>query len=202
MIERPSPDYLRECFQHRDGALYWRERPASHFINPAVCMAFNTKTAGKKAGKLNGRGYVTVGLRIDGKAISMAAHRVVWAMNYGKWPELHIDHINRVRDDNRIKNLREVTPVENSNNSSWKRVHPCVHPARRGQFSAQVRAGDKSIHIGVFSSEQDANSYRLMVVAEMEKLARHLAKKSNIGRPRKDGETFSPADANKGASHE
>jgi hypothetical protein len=192
---RPSVEFLRECFDCRDGVLYWRERPVSHFQKPADQMAFNTKTAGRKAGKLSNEGYVTVGLRVNGRAISMAAHRVVWALHYGRWPEIGLDHINRVRNDNRIENLREATPAENARNSAAKRVHPYVFPnkSRLGSFAAQTSiGGQKIVHLGVFDTEEDAIAHRDMVNCELEKLARGLAKKSKIGRRRKDHQPFPP----------
>jgi hypothetical protein len=165
-------------------------------------LAFNTKTAGKKAGKLGAKGYMTVGLRINGKAISMAAHRVVWAIHHGRWPEMHIDHINRVRNDNRIENLRDVTPAENNRNAANKRVYPYVAPHTNGggRFAAQVKIGARDIHIGVFDSAEEANAHRLNVCAELEVLARSLAKKSKIGGPsRSFGNTLPPSDADAAA---
>ena len=44
-------------------------------------------------------------------------HRLIWETFVGEIPEgYEIDHINTVRDDNRLENLRCVTPKENSNN--------------------------------------------------------------------------------------
>jgi hypothetical protein len=63
----------------------------------------------------SGRGWIRV--RIKGK--NYGVHRIAWKMFYGEDPPLHlqIDHINRVRSDNRISNLRVVTPQENVKNS-------------------------------------------------------------------------------------
>jgi hypothetical protein len=190
--ERVSIQFLRECFEYRDGVLYWTERPAHHFQRPADRLTFIKKSAGKPAGRKSGDGYVDIKLRNAGRGVCLAAHHIVWAIYYGRWPTKHIDHINRIRDDNRIENLREVTPAENAQNSSWKRVHPYIHPARRGQYAAQVKVGDKQVHIGVFPTEGEAEQHRRVVLGELEKLARSLAKKSNIGRPRKGHHTFSP----------
>jgi hypothetical protein len=178
VARRPSAQYLRECFDCRDGVLYWKERPESHFQSRAVWLMFLKKHAGKPAGKLGSGGYMTVGLRVNGRAISMAAHRVVWVLHYGRWPKQYLDHINRVRSDNRIENLREVTPAENLQNCSRNRVYPYVGPYKWGGYQAQVKVGDTSIHIGIFDTEEDARNHRLMVCAEMEKVARALAKKT------------------------
>lgn len=190
--ERVSIQFLRECFEYREGVLYWTERPAHHFRRPADHATFIKKSAGKPAGRKEPKGYICVKFRNGGHGVTLSAHHIVWALHHGRWPTLHIDHINRVRNDNRIENLREVTPAENAQNSSWKRVHPYVHPSRKGQFAAQVKVGDQQIHIGVFPSERAAHEYRQAVLDELAKVARALAKKSKIGRPRKDADTISP----------
>ena len=50
----------------------------------------------------------------------LLAHRAAWAIYYGKWPDGVLDHINGVRYDNRIKNLRDVSVVENVKNSATR----------------------------------------------------------------------------------
>jgi hypothetical protein len=188
-FERPTAEYLRECFECREGVLYWRERPISHFRRPADHITFTKKHAGRPAGKLDSRGYMCVGMRIQGRAISMAAHRIVWALHHGRWPTQHIDHMNRIRHDNRIENLRDVAPAENVKNSARNRVYPYVKEHRWGGFSAQVRIGDRGVHIGIFATETEANNHRQMVNAALEGLAKSLAKKSKTGRKRKDSGT-------------
>ena len=61
--------------------------------------------------KLNG--YITVTL--NGK--QLLAHRIVWKAFNGEIPEgMEIDHINTIRDDNRLENLRLVSSSENKRN--------------------------------------------------------------------------------------
>lgn len=64
--------------------------------------------------KLGSRdGYNT----IHAKLKYVSVHRMVWETFVGKIPDgYEIDHINTIRDDNRLENLRCVTPKENSNN--------------------------------------------------------------------------------------
>ena len=69
--------------------------------------------AGKRAGSLcKTTGYIILG--IDGR--TYRAHRCAWLWQYGVWPIDEIDHVNRVRDDNRFANLREATRAENNRN--------------------------------------------------------------------------------------
>lgn len=63
-----------------------------------------------KTGRL-AKGYLKFGGRV--------AHRIAWAIHHGEDLEdsdIVIDHINRVRDDNRIENLRAVSVWENNRN--------------------------------------------------------------------------------------
>ena len=69
--------------------------------------------AGDVIKSVNSTGYVR--LAIDSKQYS--AHRVIWLWNYGYFPENQVDHINRVKGDNRLCNLREVSAACNVQNS-------------------------------------------------------------------------------------
>ena len=67
----------------------------------------------------NGQGY----LQLTIMNYKFKAHRVVWFMVHGTWPKQVLDHINNVRHDNSIANLREVAPWENRANSTQVIIH-------------------------------------------------------------------------------
>jgi hypothetical protein len=69
---------------------------------------------GSVAGCKNNLGYILI--RIDGKIY--LAHRLAWLYTNGDFPLNCIDHINQIKDDNRICNLRDVTVSENMQNQS------------------------------------------------------------------------------------
>lgn len=64
---------------------------------------------GSRAGAIKAKGYRSI--QVDGK--DYAEHRLAWLWMTGEWPKDQIDHINRVRDDNRWSNLREATQSQN-----------------------------------------------------------------------------------------
>ena len=70
-------------------------------------------------GSLDKDGYLM--MKIKGK--KYRAHRLVYAYFYGEFPEGEIDHINRIRTDNRIENLRVVNRQGNVDNTTRK-VNP------------------------------------------------------------------------------
>lgn len=60
--------------------------------------------------------------RIRYKGKTFQAHRVIFETFVGKIPQgYELDHINTVRDDNRLENLRLVTHKENINNPITKK---------------------------------------------------------------------------------
>lgn len=71
------------------------------------------------------QGYKRVITRRQGKAIRFFVHRIVWETFNDKIPVgMQIDHINHLRDDNRIENLRCLTPIENLHNRLGKLFEP------------------------------------------------------------------------------
>lgn len=96
------------------GKLFWLERPRAFFNDDATFKKWNTRRAGKEAfTSLTSFGYVQGS--IFNKKYS--GHHIVWALYHGRWPEHQIDHINGIRHDNRIENLRDVPQSENVKNS-------------------------------------------------------------------------------------
>lgn len=99
--------------------------------------------------------------RIQVNGVMFKAHRLAWLYVYGELPQKQIDHINRIRSDNRICNLRLVTNSENmqniskrsDNTSGHKNVH--WHKASK-KWQAYIMVNQKQIHIGLFSNFDDA----------------------------------------------
>lgn len=77
----------------------------------------HTGTCKELKNKKNCYGYEQIGLCRGGKPKYFSIHRLVWEAFNGPIPEgLQIDHINTIRDDNRLANLRVVTSKENNAN--------------------------------------------------------------------------------------
>lgn len=70
-------------------------------------------------GSFDKYGYLII--KVKGKQFK--AHRIAWLLNYGDFLKSELDHINRIRNDNRIENLRESNRKEQCNNRTIK-VNP------------------------------------------------------------------------------
>jgi hypothetical protein len=157
-------EFCRECFEYKDGALHWRERPRHHFKRDLDWLGFNRKLAGKPAGRHAQDGYITIKFRLgqgSNGSLHLSAHRVVWMLCTGEWPQFTIDHMNRVRNDNRIENLRDVPMDENLRNNG-KDVGTGLRGVRRkhGKFGATVKVGINTIHLGSFDTPEEALGVR------------------------------------------
>lgn len=111
---------------------------------------------GAVAGAKQSKGYLRI--NIDGR--SYLCHRLAWLHHYGKWPKWQIDHINGVKTDNRIENLRETDPTRNSWNVRRRRGKSRYNGVVRvrGKWVAHIRHFGKVLHIGTFASEMEAAS--------------------------------------------
>lgn len=166
-------------FDREPGKLFWRERKPEMFPSGSgrqnnSCAIWNSRYAGTEAAALTRHGYLR--MSILGKTV--LAHRVVWAIEHGEWPNGHIDHINGIRTDNRVENLRVVSVQENNKNTSRARKNStgaCGVYRFRGKFRAQIGSRGKQIHLGCFNTLEDA-------VAARRKAERDLGFHANHGR--------------------
>ena len=142
-------------------------------------------TRGSEAGyivkqnrKHSGEGYRKI--RIFGR--EYLAHRLAWFYIHGKWPHEYIDHINSVRDDNRISNLREATKAQNAANTGVRSDNEsgfkCVRFAKRQwplkkPWIATIHKGSKYHHLGYFRTPEEAHAaYTVAAVEHFGEFAR------------------------------
>jgi len=83
------------------------------------------------------------------------AHRLIWLYEKGVMPKLQIDHIDGDRTNNRITNLREVTPSENQFNTKAKGY---FFSKERNKYRALITAYGKTTYLGDFDTELEANN--------------------------------------------
>jgi hypothetical protein len=144
------------------GLLFWRERNNNDIIRDSRLKSWNSRYANKPAlNCLDGFGYLHG--RIS--KVPYKAHRVLWALYYGDWPKNEIDHINRIRTDNRIVNLRDVTSSQNNQNrkiglNNKTGVIGVCWDVLRGKWKATIRLNHKQTNIGRFDCFEEAVKMR------------------------------------------
>ena len=157
-------DLLHELLEYRGGILYWK-----------VSRSNNKIKAGDVAGCKN-KVYGYVHVSINGKPFP--AHRIVWKMHNKEDAEL-LDHINGIRWDNRIENLRAATANQNQHNRKLNKNNPSgikgvCWSERHKKWKANVRHQGKLYYLGYFSDIKDAdNAARTFRVANHGEFANH-----------------------------
>lgn len=144
-----TQESLQELIEYNPdtGEIFWKQRSEKWFKRTGDHRHWNARFAGKKAGaikRVNGDQPYAL-LRILNR--TYRAHRVVWLLVYGYWPD-EIDHINGNGLDNRLSNLRNVTRQENTTNKPLQRNNKSGVPGvyfdkKTGQWRAQI--GNRSI---------------------------------------------------------
>jgi hypothetical protein len=150
---------LRQLFRYdaATGNLYRLPKPQTSRFN----KQYNTCYAGKSAGNIQLDGYLSTS--ICGKRIKN--HRIAWALYYGEWPADQIDHINHIRTDNRIQNLRLADDALNRKNQSppkdntsgvvgvsWRKDRSC--------YAVYINSGGKRTRLGHFATLEEAKAAR------------------------------------------
>lgn len=133
------------------GEFFWKKRSD-------VGANWNSRYAGRQAfTSVDQRGYFqgSIGNQF------VAPHRLAWALSYGRWPRDIVDHINGVKTDNRLANLRLATQRQNQQNAgshggSSKYCGVSFHRRDKRWQAYCYDAEGRHCHLGYFTSEIDA----------------------------------------------
>jgi hypothetical protein len=131
-----TKDQLHQLFEYKNGQLFWKVS-LSKRVN-----------IGNKAGFLTNRGYLSIG--INKKIYRL--HKIVFAMHHGYLPKI-VDHINGIKDDNRIENLREANACQNNVNIGIRKDNTSGSKNVRWhnkKWTVEVRINKKRINFGGF----------------------------------------------------
>lgn len=132
-----SKDKLDLLFDYIEGRLIRKVTVSSRGIK------------GSEAGNLRSDGYKRI--NIDGKEFKV--HRLVYKIFNPNFDEtLCIDHINGIKDDNRIENLRLVTRQENNFNYTKAKGYTKV----QDKFKVRIGINNSTFHVGTFNSKEEA----------------------------------------------
>ena len=147
-------DLVKSLFNYREGNLYWKKSPSSRAI------------VGNMAGSKTKTGYTLVG--VNSKLYYL--HRLVWLYHNGYLPG-EIDHINQIKTDNNIENLREVTRTENSRNKSpssrSKTGFSGVHWSKKARkWSVTYMVDGTNTRAGYYGTLEEAISAKLFANSE------------------------------------
>lgn len=157
MSKTSNFDFLFEYLRYNEtkGEFTWIKRPNKN-------IHLHTR-----AGTKNSAGYRVISL--FGKRY--LEHRLAWFFVHGEMPKHEIDHINQIRDDNRISNLRQVTRSENQRNKTRKdsRVDEvgiwwC---RRRKRYIAEITLNGKKVYQKSFKDIDEAIQQRKAKALEL-----------------------------------
>jgi len=158
-----TQEYAKQLFDCVGGHLVWKVSKAKRI------------KIGDKAGTIGKDGYIRV--FVDGK--SYLAHNLVYLIEHGFMPK-EIDHVNRVKTDNSIDNLKQTTRSENSINrgifSNNKTGIKNVHKHSCGKYEVSFRRNNKSIYVGLFDDLELAELVALEAVHKVDSLKAQLNK--------------------------
>jgi hypothetical protein len=122
---------------------------------------FRLRRTGKEVGSVSNEGY----LRVKVRTRAYQAHRLAWLYVHGNFPDGQIDHINRVKLDNRLANLRDVPQEVNKQNA----VDPQKNNSTgylgvsryKGRYRAFITVRKKFHYLGTYSTPEEARDVYL-----------------------------------------
>lgn len=134
------------------GAFFWKNKGRGRQLN-------------KEVGSWDMYGYKTVRLGKQNNNKSYKLHRLAWFYATGEWPKHDIDHLNGIRHDNRMENLRDVPRKMNLENQRKIKNRPtktgligAYFDSRKDMFYSRISHHDKSIYLGSFKTAEEAHN--------------------------------------------
>lgn len=127
------------------------------------------KNIGDPIGSIKSNGYVAIVIR--GKHYQ--AHRLAWQYVHGEIKKPYIDHINGIKHDNRMKNLRQCNASENGQNkrkspsNSKIKLLGARRKKNRNVFESSIKVNGKSHYIGCFKTAEEAHQAYLAKKKEL-----------------------------------
>lgn len=134
-------------YDRETGIIKWRKRTSNRRLGNRVA-GYARPNDGYIQICINGKRYL--------------AHRIAMLLSYGFYgDELEIDHINHVRDDNRLSNLRFVTHIDNQRNqsrfnNSTTGVTGVVYHKRSRKYMVRIMVDGVYIYLGIFTTLEEA----------------------------------------------
>lgn len=107
------------------------------------------------------RGHLRVSIYDKGKQKVFFVHRLM-GLTFLSVGGLEVDHINRIKTDNRLENLRVASRAQNARNYLGKGVYSC-----RGKWAARIGHDGRMIHCGTYDTAHDAHAAYLQAKLEL-----------------------------------
>jgi len=118
--------------------------------------------AGDVAGYIDpSTGYRVISIKNKDHYAARLAHLYM----EGEWPKNSIDHINRIRNDDRWENLRPANRTENNQNQGIRKNNTSGHKGiswhkAAKKWSARIDVNKKRINLGLFTTIEEAVAAR------------------------------------------
>ena len=150
-----TQEYLNRRIRYLNGRIYWKERLLSDSASERQMRSWNTRYSGSEIkGYFINSGYLCCTVQ----GCRFLKHRLIYMIHHGIINS-EIDHINRVKTDNRIENLRQATSSDNKRNrptfgkSEFRGVY---FNKKDNCWRSQCSIGGKNKYIGNFKEEKEA----------------------------------------------
>ena len=98
-------------------------------------------------------GYIRIAFIDSKRHYQLLGHQFIWYYVHKEVVNI-IDHVNGIKDDNRIHNLRSVTKQQNSFNTNAKGYSWCK---RDKKWKSQIMVNGKLRNLGYFETKQEAS---------------------------------------------